>query len=395
MSLDVATLTFAGGFVTFSSGLLVLVYWFQDRGAWAALWWAVAGLGSGVGIVLLALHGSAPFVISDIVGPWLLDICAVLTWIAARVFNRRAVNLVLVCVGVGLWITVLAVSGAHGGERYAIMLGTGISGCLYAAAALDFWRAREERLRARWLMISALTTFSIALFLTSVGVWVSAHVASLPPINRFGVVHFAGLAYAIVGAISLVMMLKERTEAAFKAAALIDPLTGLANRRSFMDRAQRVFDRHRVDGEPISLLALDLDRFKLINDTFGHPVGDQVLRIFAEGLSWTLRPADIAARIGGEEFVVLLPGCGIEAALVIADRIRAGFQGAGEFVNGQRVGATVSVGAVTSTSPTDGVMALHSLADAALYVAKSSGRNRVVRADGSTGPAPSNVLRIA
>jgi diguanylate cyclase (GGDEF)-like protein len=112
-------------------------------------------------------------------------------------------------------------------------------------------------------------------------------------------------------------------------------------------------------------------------------------------LSWTLRPADIAARIGGEEFVVLLPGCGIEAALVIADRIRAGFQGAGEFVNGQRVGATVSVGAVTSTSPTDGVMALHSLADAALYVAKSSGRNRVVRADGSTGPAPSNVLRIA
>ena len=118
--------------------------------------------------------------------------------------------------------------------------------------------------------------------------------------------------------------------------------------------------------------------------------------MFADGLSWTLRPADIAARIGGEEFAVVLPGCGSQAALVIADRIRAAFQDNALFVNGQRVGATVSVGVATSLGRSGDLVGVLASADGALYQAKASGRNLVVRADSDViDLVVSNVVRIA
>jgi two-component system, NtrC family, C4-dicarboxylate transport sensor histidine kinase DctB len=82
-----------------------------------------------------------------------------------------------------------------------------------------------------------------------------------------------------------------------------------------MNRAQRIFDRSERDQDPVSLLEFDLDRFKEINDIFGHPVRDHVLRIFADILTKALRAADIAGRLGGEEFAAVLPGCGSQAAL--------------------------------------------------------------------------------
>ena len=90
MTLDVSTLTFAGGFVALASGLFLLVYWLQDRIAWAAFWWAGSSVGLGIGIVSLALHGALPRYASEAVAPLLLDAGAALAWIAARVFNRRS-----------------------------------------------------------------------------------------------------------------------------------------------------------------------------------------------------------------------------------------------------------------------------------------------------------------
>ena len=396
MSLDVVTLTFAGGFVTLASGLLVLQYWSRNRSAWTAFWWAVASIGSGIGIFLLALHVVVMPFASDILGPWILDACAAVAWAAAAIFNRGSTNPYPVVAGVIVWIAIIAGAGAFGAEEFAIAFGTGVSGCLYTAAAIEYWRGRAERLSGRWPMISALGVFAVALFLASARYLTSTHYLPLPAINWLGVIHFVGLGYAVVGAICLITMLKERSEAIYKAAALTDPLTGLANRRAFMDRAQRLFDRNAIDDNPISLLAFDLDRFKAINDAFGHPVGDQVLRMFADVMSRALRPADIAARTGGEEFVVVLPGCGIQAALAIADRIRGAFQGDAMFVNGQRVGATVSVGVASSFGQALSLASILASADGALYQAKASGRNRIVQAgsDALDSSSP-NVIRIA
>lgn len=92
MTLDVSTLAFAEGFVTFAGGLILLINWLQDRKAWGAFWWGAANSGAGVGVALLALHANLPAYASHIVAPLLLDICAALVWVAARIFNRGSIE---------------------------------------------------------------------------------------------------------------------------------------------------------------------------------------------------------------------------------------------------------------------------------------------------------------
>jgi diguanylate cyclase (GGDEF)-like protein len=187
----------------------------------------------------------------------------------------------------------------------------------------------------------------------------------------------------------------KRCEAEHKLAGLVDLLTGLANRRAFMDYAERMVDRNRRDNTPIALLAFDLDKFKGVNDTFGHPIGDHVLRIFAAVLSRSLRPADIAGRVGGEKFSAISPGCGVEAALAIARRIRSAFEDDARFVDGQPVGATVSVGVATATGHGSDLVDIIASANHALYRARGLGRNRVMLAESNSGdPDPAVIVRI-
>jgi diguanylate cyclase (GGDEF)-like protein len=396
MTFDVATLAFAEGFVSFAGGLILLITWWQDRAAWAALWWAAANCGAGVGITLLALHAVLPAYASTIVGPLILDLCAVLAWVAAAIFNRGRVMPTPVLAGTIAWIALLTLTGAYASGQLAVAVGWGISGCLYGAAAIEFWRGRGERLRGRWPMISLLALMAIALFLLTIEFSFSTLALPMASISWLGVIHFVTLVYAVGSAVFLVMMLRGRGEAKHKAAALTDPLTGLPNRRAFMERAERLFARSGRGEIPISLLAFDLDRFKSINDAFGHPAGDQVLRIFANVLSRALRPADTAARIGGEEFALVLPGCGDQAAMAIARRIRDAFQDDARFLNGRRLDATVSVGVATASEPGCSLADVIASADAALYRAKALGRNHVMAADGGSNDSPpSAVTRIA
>jgi diguanylate cyclase (GGDEF)-like protein len=317
-------------------------------------------------------------------------------WVAARIFNRGSVKVTPVLAALGGWMAMLIVTSATGHNQLAAVLGAGISACLYTAAATEFWLARGEPLQGRWPMISLLSLEAIALFLAAFGLSSPTISSPLPSMSWTGIINFVGLVYSAGGAIFLIMMLKERSEAKHKAAALIDPLTGLANRRAFMDRAQRVLDRSVRDDVPISLLAFDLDRFKEINDTFGHPTGDHVLRVFADLLTREMRPADIAGRIGGEEFAVALPGCSIEAALAIARRVQSTFQDDARFVNGQSIGATLCVGVATGPQHGCSLADIIASADAALYRAKGLGRNRVVLAQNNSGdPDPTVVARIA
>jgi diguanylate cyclase (GGDEF)-like protein len=395
MTFDVSTLTFARGLVSFVGGLVLLMYWLQDRRTWAAFWWAAVNCGMGVGITILALHSVLPAYVPNIAGPLILDLCAILTWVAARIFNRGSIKPYPVLVAAAAWIALLVVIRAASNEQFTIAFGVGISACLYAAAAAEFWLARGEELRGRWPMICLLGLEAIAIFLAAVEYSSSSRFMPTPSIGWFGIIHFVGLIYAAGSAIFLVMMLKERSEAHHKAAALIDPLTGLANRRAFRDRAQRLFERSARDENPISLLAFDLDGFKEINDTFGHPAGDHVLRIFADVLSSALRPTDIAGRIGGEEFSVALPGCSIEVTLAIARRIRVAFQDDARFVNGQRIGATVSIGVASAPEHGGSLDEIIASADGALYRAKGLGRNRVVLAQNEPRGPDSGVVRVA
>lgn len=157
-----------------------------------------------------------------------------------------------------------------------------------------------------------------------------------------------------------------------------DPLTGLLNRGAFMQRAQAELARARRYPGPTALLVADLDHFKKVNDEYGHPAGDAVLCDFAALLSAQLRESDIVGRLGGEEFIIMLPNTDVDGAAAVARKILLGARQLQIFHKGVAIPVTTSLG-FTVGSPGAAVLTMESLylrADQALYAAKAAGRNR-------------------
>lgn len=173
-----------------------------------------------------------------------------------------------------------------------------------------------------------------------------------------------------------------------------DTLTGLPNRRHFFDVAEASLMQTRRYGNPMTVALLDLDNFKQINDTYGHHVGDEVLRVMADILRQTLRDADTPARIGGEEFAIVLSNTSLADSVIALERIRATLSLTPVRVGGKTLHATVSIGAVQwRADDHEHVHGMLMQADAALYRAKRRGRNRVevydpLQSDGVPEPAP-------
>ena len=161
--------------------------------------------------------------------------------------------------------------------------------------------------------------------------------------------------------------------------AVTDPLTGLNNRRFLDHQLSLAMARHIKGGPGLSLLMLDIDFFKRINDSYGHDAGDDVLKEFARRMALNVRAIDMACRYGGEEFVVLMPETGEQDALHIAERVRTQVAEVPfALPSGRRLHVTVSVGVATSQGVGDTPEALVRRADEAVYEAKQSGRNKVV-----------------
>ncbi len=164
--------------------------------------------------------------------------------------------------------------------------------------------------------------------------------------------------------------------------AVTDQLTGLYNRRYLASHLSGMFDRAFWTGRPLSLMILDIDHFKPINDTYGHDIGDKVIQEIADRIRTSLRGIDLACRYGGEEFLVAMPDTDPEFASVVAERLRAEIAGHKVTLNSGRdeVSVTVSIGiATTEDGPKDDTaQKLIKRADEALYTAKTGGRNRVI-----------------
>ena len=159
----------------------------------------------------------------------------------------------------------------------------------------------------------------------------------------------------------------------------MDGLTGVLNRNTFVELTQRELARARRQGTATTLLLLDLDHFKRVNDSWGHPCGDAVLRHMASLYSSSLRSTDLVGRLGGEEFIILLPGTSIEAGRRIAEKLRQQIQNTPVDFQGIQVQVTVSIGLAGNTpQQKQDFEILYSEADKALYLAKEWGRNRVV-----------------
>ena len=159
----------------------------------------------------------------------------------------------------------------------------------------------------------------------------------------------------------------------------LDGLTGLYNRNTFVELTRLELDRAQRQGSSTSILLLDLDHFKRVNDTWGHPAGDAVLKNVAALLTGTIRSTDLAGRLGGEEFIILLPGTSAAAARMLAEKVRARLEANPTYFEKTVIRSTASIGLSGTTSteklPFD---TLYNEADKALYLAKQRGRNRVV-----------------
>lgn len=171
---------------------------------------------------------------------------------------------------------------------------------------------------------------------------------------------------------------KKHLETELQRLATTDGLTQSSNRRHFFNCAHREFEQARKQGEPLAFLLLDIDDFKVVNDTYGHQVGDSVLRRIAESGRGSLRRADVFGRIGGEEFAAVFPGCAPDMALQVAERLQREIQRLSFCHDNQTFGITISQGLTSLTAEDENIDALFARADAAMYEAKRQGKNRII-----------------
>jgi len=171
--------------------------------------------------------------------------------------------------------------------------------------------------------------------------------------------------------------LQKKTESNLRDLADHDPLTGIPNRRYFVERANQEFARTKRRLTPLSIAVMDVDFFKQINDLNGHAVGDEVLKSLCKAGEKLLRKADIFARIGGEEFAVLLPDTNLDVAVVLAERLRQSIAGSKFSLSSGELNCTVSIGVAMLKSTDTCIDDCLVRADGAMYKAKQNGRNRV------------------
>jgi diguanylate cyclase (GGDEF)-like protein/PAS domain S-box-containing protein len=206
--------------------------------------------------------------------------------------------------------------------------------------------------------------------------WGSTLIAPLPGQGQAPAGGATGAAYCLV--LRDITDQREASEERRKE-AFSDHLTGLANRRAFFEASELELGRSRHLPRPTALVVVDADRFKSINDSFGHAAGDAVLRHLSIAMKSTFREVDVVARIGGEEFAVLLPSTGLAGAAAVAERLRLRVASQSLLVEGARIAYTISLGVAAMDDSVAGLDALLRRADQALYAAKARGRNQVVR----------------
>ncbi|HTS40638.1 MAG TPA: GGDEF domain-containing protein [Xanthobacteraceae bacterium] len=360
-------------------GLLLLFAWVQNTQIVAVAWWGFAHLLRSASIVLFGMYGTVSEAISIDLANAILFTAFAVTYTGARLFDGRKIQPTALVAGAVAWILVSRTPFVSDSMDVRVLVSSGIITCYTWATAYEFWRGRAEPLVSRWPAIFMLfahgSLFLLRTPLIAVLPWTpSDHVYNSVWLT---VLSFEALLFTISIAFILLAMAKERTELRHRTAAMVDPLTGIANRRSFLQEAADIAKRHASDPRPTAVLVIDLDHFKSINDRFGHALGDRVLEIFSETARQSTRSTDLIGRLGGEEFAAVLYDTPRDKAVAIAERIREGFSQSALEVESRPVCATVSIGLVHCQEAVLDIPQLLAQADQALYYAKERGRNRV------------------
>jgi diguanylate cyclase (GGDEF)-like protein len=385
--IDVPTLIGYSAVLFALIGGLFLFFWFREGRSANLIWFGLPFLMAVFGAAFLVRPALLPGTWGLRLGALFIMLAYGFGWQAVRAFYSRPLTQLYVVLPTFLWLGLAAtVFKAWDIQAVSAAMRALIVAVFTGLSAREFWLSREENLPSRSVLFWIFATYC------------AYHIARIPfsgllpePLGSgktevWAVVTFNVLAVTQALAVTafMIAMSRERISMRNYQMALRDALTGAYNRRAYLEHMQ-AFDSG-VTGStlPFSLLLLDIDRFKSINDQFGHEMGDQVIKLAARAAEAALRKNDAIFRVGGEEFVCILPGTDMEEAYEAAERVRFKFQAMAGDVDRVALNATISIGAASSDGKAELPNQVFARADKALYEAKQAGRNRTVKA----GPAP-------
>jgi diguanylate cyclase (GGDEF)-like protein len=375
-NLDLRTVILLSGLM---GALMALVLTFLQRSTLNSIKgpmeWAWAALTCVVAALALGARGILPDFLAVVVGNLLLIGAICLYSIGTRRFFSLPPR-------IPLFASILVISGLlltwYGVVKpdYSVRLQfvSALLALIFLQHAWMLHRRSQGSFAFRFTMTILLlqSVVSMARAVTAGTVAADATILSPSPMQTAFIASFPIMMLAL--SIGVFLLATERMRGDLEYLATHDIMTGTLNRRAIVETAERELARCRRHGHVMSLLMMDLDHFKKINDTYGHLVGDHVLREFAGKVSVLLRLPDQFGRYGGEEFLLILPDTGREAAAVVADRICKAA------ADSMAPAYTVSIGLATATLIDTDIDSLLARADAALYRAKAGGRNQVVMA---------------
>jgi len=378
MLLDISTLYLVATMMAAMLGAMLLFFGRQESIP-ALKWWGTAYLLGAASVALWTLASSALGETLSLALNAVGFVACGMVWNASRVFHGRKPNLPGLVLGAIAWVAaVMTLAPAASALRMTI--GAGIVAVYAALTASELWTERRRNLQQRWPAFVVPVLHGLVLMLPILlGDFLRPQDAAFSGSIWMTVFSVELVLYAVGTVFVIFMLVSERAVTVHKTAASMDPLTGMFNRRGFSEATARVIEREANAGRPVTVLIFDIDHFKSINYLFGHPAGDEILKLFSTIVINTLRISDLSGRIGGEEFAALLP-CSLEEGVLAAERVREAFEASGIAVDEGPVDTTVSIGVAGGPAGTE-LEVLLAAADTALYQAKRSGRNRVEAAE--------------
>jgi diguanylate cyclase (GGDEF)-like protein len=399
MQIDASTVLLTGLLVRTVLAVLFLVFWIKDRRAVWFAWWSATFFLADVAALFLLVFGVSTALLS--LGSTTAAVLAALAccWQGARAFEGRRPIWLPVWAAPALWMLACLIPGFLDNAVYRVFLSSLLLAPLIGMISFEFWRGRDEYLPSRWpiiiLFASLAAVFAVRIPLA--GVWPFPFGAQTIELSWLASFSLILILHTVALAVLFVSLSRERLAREQHLKAQTDLLTGALNRRAFMNYSERMMARHRTAAEPLCLLVIDIDRFKTLNDRFGHFGGDDILTKFVAIARDNLRPGDLLFRVGGDEFCCLLPDTNTTQSRQVAERVRRRFETAVMDVTGTPVKLTVSIGIASTEMFGYDLHLLMQRADMAVYEAKHRGRNRVTVAggdDAADSPAPAAVSRV-
>lgn len=378
IALDPATMFFGLMASTFAAVLLLLWTYYLNRHERSLLWVAVAFALACVGVLSMAGRELLPIWVYFQLGVTALITGISMIWAATRSFNGKPIRPWTLLLAPVAWIGATLIPGFIEDFAARMIVSSLIIGLSYGVGAYELLSVRDG-LKTRIIAAAVIAFQALFVLIRIPFVILDANTGtpSFADTSWFSISALESAIFVQVLSFLMISLTKERVEQQLRDAALTDALTGLGNRRAFFEWTAAALARSERSRSPIATVLFDLDRFKEINDRFGHPVGDAVIQAFADVARARLRAGDFVARLGGEEFAAALPDTTGEQASMIARDINAAFAAYVRKAMPPGVHGTASAGVADTGRGALSVEEMLTAADRALYEAKALGRGEV------------------